>query len=202
MDSVLWFKGLAIGFSIAAPVGPIGILCIRRTLTAGMTAGFLSGAGAATADAIYGSMAAYGLSVLSAWLMTYQRTLQLIGGLFLCYLGWRCCRQEPAQHMAGNAGGNWAAAYLSTLLLTLTNPMTILSFTAILSGLGLAAANAGKQAPLLVFGVFSGSLLWWLCLSGGVSLFRTALKPTCLRGINRISGLIILAFGIFSLAGR
>ncbi|HEX5679515.1 MAG TPA: LysE family transporter, partial [Desulfobacterales bacterium] len=139
MDLPLFLRGLVIGFSIAAPVGPIGILCIRRTLAEGRASGFLSGLGAATADALYGCVAGFGLTVVSAFLVDQRAWIQLVGGVFLLALGVRTLRSKPAERAAQAAAGRGlAGSYLSTLLLTLTNPMTIISFAGIFAALGVA----------------------------------------------------------------
>ncbi|HNP72976.1 MAG TPA: LysE family transporter [Kouleothrix sp.] len=201
MDATLLLKGLLIGFSIAAPVGPIGALCIRRTLANGRAAGLVSGLGAATADAMYGCIAGFGLTFISSLLMSQQLWLKLIGGAFLCYLGIRTLLARPAAQAANASGVGLFGAYASTFFLTLTNPTTILSFLAVFAGLGLASAagNYGAAA-LLVLGVFIGSALWWLLLSGGVALLRARITPAALVWVNRVSGLIILAFGVGALA--
>ena len=194
------FRGLVIGFSIAAPVGPIGVLCIRRTLSDGRSAGFLCGLGAASADAVYGCVAAFGLTTVSGFLVDQQLLLRLVGGVFLLYLGLRTFRERPAEGEAAISGrsyGGLAGTYASTFFLTMTNPLTILSFAAIFAGLGLVGEGVGyTSAVVLVFGVFWGSALWWLLLSGGVSLFRTKLDFRALRWVNRASGTLILGFGV------
>lgn len=197
MEASIVLKGLIIGFSIAAPVGPIGVLCIRRTLTGGRWVGLLSGLGAATADACYGSIAGFGLTFIAAFLLDQQLWFNLIGGVFLTYLGVKTFLTPPAETAASVKGRGWLGAYSSTFFLTLTNPATILSFAAIFAGLGLAntSQNYGT-ASALVLGVFLGSALWWLLLSGGVSLFRRRFTPTWLGWVNKISGLIIGAFGL------
>lgn len=155
--SIFW-RGLLIGLSIAAPVGPIGVICIRRTLADGRAAGFASGLGAATADVVYGSIAAFGLAMISETLVTQQVWLRLFGGVFLCYLGLRTFVARPAETVTGGGGEGLLKAYASTFLLTLTNPMTILSFAAIYAGLGLAESDRGwTQALTIVSGVFIGS---------------------------------------------
>src|SRR3712207_4749853 len=197
------FRGLVIGFSIAAPVGPIGVLCIRRTLSDGRSAGFLCGLGAACADAVYGCVAAFGLTSVSGFLVDQQLLLRLVGGVFLLYLGLRTFRERPAAGEAainGRSYGGLAGTYASTFLLTITNPLTILSFAAIFAGLGLAGEGVGyTSAAVLVFGVFWGSALWWLLLSGGVGLFRSKLGFGALRWVNRASGTLILGFGVATL---
>jgi threonine/homoserine/homoserine lactone efflux protein len=201
MDTGLLLRGLLIGFSIAAPVGPIGVLVIRRTLAEGRVAGLATGMGAATADAIYGCIAGFGLTAISGLLIDNQLWVRLIGGLFLCYLGVRAALAAPAERAADAAGTSLLGAYVATLGLTLTNPATILSFAAIMAGLGIGVAAGGYgAAALLVLGVFAGSALWWLILSGGVSLLRLRLTPGALRWVNRASGLILLGFGALALA--
>ncbi len=197
-------RGLLIGFSIAAPVGPIGVLVIRRTLADGRATGLLSGMGAASADAIYGCVAAFGLTTVSGFLVDQQLWMRLVGGAFLVYLGQRTFRQRPAEERrtptASVRHAGLAGAYASTFFLTITNPLTILSFAAVFAGLGLAGQGAGyASAAVLVAGVFLGSALWWLLLSSGVSLFRSKLGPGALRWVNRISGSIILGLGVAAL---
>ena len=196
-------RGWLIGIGIAAPVGPIGLLCIQRTLAAGRLIGLATGLGAATADALYGVVAAFGLAAISGRLVAWQDGLALSGGIFLCYLGVRTFLTPPVtgEDGAPDTDIGLVAAYLTTFLLTLTNPVTILSFVAIFAGLGLAsAAGSYGSALLLVLGVFAGSASWWLLLSGGVSLFRHRLSARILGWINRAAGLIIGAFGLIALA--
>ena len=160
MDIRFLLRGLIIGFSIAAPVGPIGVLCIRRTLAAGRASGLVSGLGAATADAIYGCIAGFGLTFISSILISQQVWLRLIGGVFLCYLGLKTFLARPAQQAALAGGNGLVGAYASTFFLTLTNPMTILSFAAIFAGLGVTSASGNYvSAGVLVLGVFIGSAL-------------------------------------------
>jgi threonine/homoserine/homoserine lactone efflux protein len=200
MPISFFFKGLIIGFSIAAPVGPIGVLCIRRTLTGGRLSGFVSGLGAATADALYGCIAGFGLASLSTFLIHHQASIRLIGGSFLCYLGLKIFLSRPHDEAAQVKGNSLLGSYASTCFLTLTNPMTILSFAAIFAGLGLGSVNGNYQcAGVLVLGVFLGSSLWWLFLSSFVGLLRVKLNPTILRWVNRIAGAVIVAFGVGAL---
>jgi len=202
MDYSFFFRGLVIGFSIAAPVGPIGILCIRRTLADGQLSGLVSGLGAATADAMYGCVAGFGLTFISSFLVGQQLWLRLLGGLFLCYLGIKTLLSKPAQKEAMINQSGMLGAYLSTFLLTVTNPLTILSFAAIFAGLGLANTSGSYvSAVILVLGVFLGLALWWLLLSGGVGLFRTKFNTTGLLWVNRVSGVIITIFGMIALGG-
>lgn len=202
MDFALFLRGLVIGFSIAAPVGPIGVLCIRRTLAEGRAYGLVSGLGAATADAVYGTIAALGLTIISSLLVNQQMWLRLIGGGYLCYLGYKTFRAKPADRSVEAEGRGLIGAYASTLFLTLTNPMTILSFAAIFAGLGAGAAGGGAiGALLIVIGVFTGSCAWWLILVSFTSIFRSKLNTVGLSWVNRISGTIIAAFGVVVLYG-
>ena len=193
-------KGIVLGFSIAAPVGPIGLLCIRRSLANGMRNGFISGLGAATADAIYGFIAALGISTVSIFLVDHQSYLRIIGGVFLLYLGYTTFKSEPAEVAANASGEGLIGAYASTLFLTITNPMTIMSFAAVFAGLGIGVIGENYISSFfLVIGVFIGSMLWWLILTGMVNVLRHNLDRKRLKLVNQLSGLIITSFGIFSL---
>jgi threonine/homoserine/homoserine lactone efflux protein len=198
-------RGFVIGLLIAAAVGPIGLLCIRKTLTDGRLAGFVCGMGAATADGLYGFVAAFGLTWVSGLLLEQQFWLRLFGGMFLVYLGARTFFDRPAEAVDSAATPHSAGLMVScasTFVLTVANPMTILSFAAIFAGLGLGETGGGyTSASVLVSGVFTGSALWWLILSTGVDLVRSKLKPVALRWINRTSGALILGFGLISLVG-
>ena len=201
MDIPFLLRGLIIGFSIAAPVGPIGVLCIRRTLAEGRATGFASGLGAASADAIYGCVAGFGLTFVSDFLVSQKTWLQAIGGVFLLYLGIKTLLEKPAKQAASAKGTGLLGAYASTFFLTITNPMTIISFTGVFLGLGLAGTSGNyASAGILVLGVFLGSALWWLALSGGVGLLREKFNADAMQWINRISGAIIVAFGVVALA--
>jgi threonine/homoserine/homoserine lactone efflux protein len=201
MNISFLLRGLVIGFSIAAPVGPIGVLCIRRTLAEGRASGFASGLGAATADAIYGCFAGFGLTFISSALISQQVWLRLIGGAFLCYLGLKTFMTRVAEKPASAKGNGLVGAYVSTFFLTLTNPATILLFAAIFAGLGMANASGNyASAGVLVLGVFIGSALWWLTLSIGVGVFRNRVTPHGLQWVNRVSGIIIAGFGLLVLS--
>jgi len=193
-------KGIFLGFSIAAPVGPIGVLCIRRTLANGMGIGFISGLGAATADAIYGFIAVLGISAVAIFLLDYQAYLRLVGGVFLLYLGYTTFKSMPAEVAANTSGEGLLGAYTSTLFLTITNPMTIMSFSAIFAGMGVGTMGVNYISSFfIVLGVFIGSMLWWLILSGMVNVLRSNFNQKRLKLVNQLSGIIITTFGIFSL---
>ncbi len=201
MDTVFFLKGLIIGFVIAAPVGPIGVLCARRTLMHGRRAGFFSGMGAATADAIYGFIAAFGLTFISAFLVGHQSSLRLIGGGLLLFLGVKAFLAKTVKKTdLPRSARHYAGMYTSTFFLTLTNPMTILSFAAVFAGFGLAGTRGSVlSAGVLILGVFLGSAIWWLFLVGLFSLYRKRFQAHQLVWVNRISGTIIAASGILAL---
>ena len=197
MDFLL--RGLIIGVSIAAPVGPIGLLCIQRTVIQGRTSGLVSGLGAATADAVYGSVAGFGRDLVSNFLIDQRMWIHLIGGALLLLLGIKVLLTRPAEQVAQTkytVRGIWWS-YLSTFLLTITNPMTILSFVAVFAALGVAnSSNDYVSASFTVIGVFLGSALWWLILSSVAGRLRGKLNRTAILWIGRLSAVIIIGFGI------
>jgi threonine/homoserine/homoserine lactone efflux protein len=203
MTPELLGRGILIGFSIAAPVGPIGVLCIRRTLADGRVAGLATGLGAASADAIYGMIAAFGLTWITGFLLGGQGWIRIVGGAFLIYLGARTFFAKPGERAAMATGAGLMRAYASTFFLTLTNPMTILSFVAVFAALGLGTSRSDPaSAAALVIGVFLGSALWWLTLSGLVAVLRSRFDARALVWVNRVSGAIITAFGVLALTMR
>jgi threonine/homoserine/homoserine lactone efflux protein len=197
----LFFKGIIIGFAIAAPVGPIGILCVQRSLHDGFKIGFITGLGAALADGVYGLVAGFGITSISSLLIDYRSWIQSIGGMFLLYLGMKLFLNPPSEKTIRNHSGSCGHAFTTSFFLTLTNPATILSFIAVFAGLGLGTTSQNYlDAVLLVSGILLGSALWWILLSSGVSLIlRHKLSPFFMRRINQASGVIIFGFGVFSL---
>ncbi len=190
-------KGLLVGFSIAAPVGPIGVLVIRRTLTEGRISGFVTGLGAAVADGTYGFIAGYGLTSISDFLISQQFWMKLFGGLFLLYLGIKTLISKAATKEAQIDSNGLLKNFTSTLLLTITNPITILSFFAIFAGLGLGQEKTNYiSSTALVLGVFIGSAFWWLILSTVLNFFRNKITTSGLTWINRFSGLLIISFAL------
>jgi threonine/homoserine/homoserine lactone efflux protein len=196
----LFLKGLAFGFLLAAAVGPMWVLCFRRTLASGALAGIASGMGIAVADGFYGAVAAFGLTAISGLLLGYRFWLGLAGAAFLLYLGIRTLAARPAQEKGEIPPQGLAAAFLSTLGLTLTNPPTILAFAAIFAGLGLASSADYGAAALVVTGVFLGSAAWWLILAGAAARLRHRMGPRLARGINVASGVSILGFAAWQIA--
>lgn len=194
---VFLLKGIVVGVIIAVPVGPVGVLCLRRTIFEGRLAGFVAGLGAATADALFGLIAAFGLSFISDWLIDYQQWLRIAGGCYLLYIGGSVLFFRREVHPGSEPRPeSLLRGYLSTFALTLTNPITIVAFLGIFSAVGLSgeAATFGGAA-ILVLGVWLGSLLWWLALSFGLGLLFRSIEPGHLRWINRGSGFILFVSG-------
>jgi threonine/homoserine/homoserine lactone efflux protein len=191
-------KGIIIGLSIAAPVGPIGVLCIKRTLSEGMVSGFVTGLGAAAADTIYGIVAAFGITAITNVLVAQQMWIHTIGGMFLLYLGFRIVTGNPANEAAKAESKSLLGNFISTFFLTLTNPTTILSFMAVFAGIGIGTSGYISSA-IVAGGVCLGSVLWWFILSGIMSRLRSKVNDSMLIWINRLSGMIIVGFGIWAL---
>ena len=196
---MLLLKGILIGLSIAAPVGPIGVLCIRRSLSGGWRSGLATGLGAATADALYGAVAAFGLTAVSVFLVESRWWLTVLGGGFLLWLGLRTAMARPAEKGSSDGTSSAAGNYGTTLLLTLTNPATILSFIAIFASIGLTAAPDMGSAAAFVAGVFLGSAVWWLFLSSLVGVFRHGIGARTLRVVNLVSGCVLMGFGVYAI---
>jgi threonine/homoserine/homoserine lactone efflux protein len=202
-------KGILIGLSMAAPFGPIGILCLNRSLAEGPRMGFICGLGAASADALYALAGSVALAAIAQWIIDDRTALRLLGGVFLVYLGARTFMRPtivlpPSGKLPTLLPAGWHAAFMSTFLLTIANPMTLLSFAAVFAGVGVAPAGilkgADSAAAALVVGVFLGSALWWLTLSGLVGRLRNHLSAHTLTVINRACGTVLTAFGLYALA--
>ena len=194
LNGELFLKGLAFGFILAATVGPMWVLCLRRTLASGPAVGLASGLGIALADGFYGAVAAFGLTAISGFLLAHSFWIGLIGAVFLFYLGLRTLFASTQIEETNEAPLSLSAALLSTLGLTLTNPPTILAFAAIFAGLGLASSADYGAAALIVAGVFLGSALWWVILAFAAGKLRAKLGPGLFRAINLIAGVSILGF--------
>ena len=191
-------KGLALGFSIAAPVGPVGLLCIRRTLERGFKSGAISGLGAASADAVYGTIAAAGLTLVADFLAKQKLWLGLLGGAFLFYLGIKTFLSKPAEETSKGESDSLGGDFFSTFLLTLSNPMTIFAFIAIFGGFAVQSSAVYRfSAFLLVAGVFCGSALWWLGLSLMVNYLRQRLDQKVIFYINKSAALAIIGFALY-----
>ena len=197
MDPIL--RGALIGFSIAAPVGPVGLLCIRRSLHEGRLAGFVTGMGAAAADTLYGAAAAFSLTALTAFLTDHRGTIQGFGGVFLLYLGIATLRARPPATVASRPATHLGGAFITAFAITATNPITVLAFIGIFAGLGITTSDT-FSALSLVFGVFLGSAAWWLILSAGAAHFSRSIQSGGLRAINRVAGIGILLIALWQLA--
>lgn len=199
-DIELLARGIAIGLVVAAPIGPVNLICIRRTLSGGFLRGFLSGMGAALGDGIFACIAAFGFTAAMDWMVSFSDWLQIGGGLFLIALGVRTFMAHP--HIEGDDGGSQKSAlakvFATTFLLTITNPATMLGFFAIFSGFaGFTPQNSDfATAATLVGAVVGGSIFWWACITGFVSLFRRRMNDRMLELLNHIAGVLIVLFGI------
>ncbi|MCX6956923.1 MAG: LysE family transporter [Verrucomicrobiae bacterium] len=199
---LFFIKSLIIGFAISAPVGPIGLLCIQRSLRNGFKMGLITGMGAATADALYGFVAAFGLTALSGFLIRYQSWIHIIGGIFLILLGLKLILSKHLDYLKQNGieRSLWHA-YGTTLFLTMMNPITVISFMAIFAGLGLGSQHHNYgHALILVLGIFLGSASWWLTLSSSVAfILHHRMQENSMDLINKISGSLFLLFGVVAL---
>ncbi len=196
----LLLKGVGIGFAVAAPVGPIGLLCIRTTLERGRIAGFCAGLGAAVADTFFGLVGVLGLTAVRD-LIDHQRFwLELGGGVFLVAFGIHLALKRPVPQTAGGEipTSLWAD-FVKTLLLTLANPSTIISFMAVFAGVPGTARVPLGLVPVLVIGVFAGSAGWWLALSGVVSMIRHMISDRTMIWMNRLAGGVLVVFGVYTL---
>ena len=194
-----FLKGIFIGFAMAVPIGPIGIMCIRKTLTEGRIRGLIIGLGAATADLLYGCVAAFGITIISSTLESQRIWIRLVGGTLILFLGVRTYRAQPTDPKFQIHSSRMLASYLSTVFLTLTNPLTIFAFIAVFAALGLGSGLGYFSASALVAGVFIGSCLWFLLLSSGVTLFRKKLDVVGLKWVNRIAGILIIISGVIAI---
>ncbi|HTZ77952.1 MAG TPA: LysE family transporter [Stellaceae bacterium] len=189
-------KGVVVGMVIAVPVGPVGVLCVRRTFFEGALFGILSGVGAATADVIFGITAGLGLTVVRDWLLGYQEPLGALGGLYLLFIGMRALFKRGREEPQPITGENLAASFASTFALTITNPITILAFAAIFAKVGFERESVALvDVWVMVGGVFLGSLLWWLGLSFGITALRRFAHMTHLDWVNRVSGTVLVLSG-------
>ncbi|MGB1236754.1 MAG: LysE family translocator [Pseudomonadales bacterium] len=198
---LLFTKSVLIGLAIAAPVGPIGLLCIQRTLQQGLRTGLASGLGAATADALYAILGVSGLSALIVLLVDYREVLNYAGLIFLLYLGGNCIRSARSSqtHTVSSGGVGAFKAFSSCAVLTLANPMTVLAFSAVFASLGQLTADTDWPEVTVVSGVFIGSCLWWLVLCISCHLFKHKIQQAQLEVVNIIAGAVLLGFAFFQL---
>jgi threonine/homoserine/homoserine lactone efflux protein len=197
-------RGLLVGLAVAAPVGPMALLCVRRTLERGWPSGFASGLGIATADGIYAGVTAFGLTAVSGLLLREARWVQVLGGLAIVLLGLASLLRPPLLAEVAPAGRGWrrgglAGAYASCLALTLANPPTILSFLAVMAGFGIGTTAGGGSAAAVVVGVLMGSAVWWAALTGAIARARELITPSIRLWISRLAGLLLVALGLGAL---
>ena len=199
MEPTLFLRGLVLGFAIAAAVGPISLLVIRRTIAHGGIYGFASGLGVATADASYAAIAAFGLTAITSLLVSGRVLLGVVGGLIIAALGVRTALSEPGEVAADAERPGLASAFGSIYALTMTNPMTILSFAGVFAGIGLVGGSATfVDATVVTVAVWLGSALWWVVLASAVRWVRGRVSSRALLWVNRISGAALVAFGIIA----
>jgi threonine/homoserine/homoserine lactone efflux protein len=201
---ILFVKAVIIGFFLAVPIGPVNLLCIRRTLLGGRIIGFISGLGAAVADTFFAFAAAFGLSFITNFYVREEKCLQFGGGILICILGVMSILSHKVGKLEtnGSRGKGAFQAFISSFFLTLTNPITILAFAAAFAGFGLISSDGGPiSAALVVIGVFFGSTTWWFTISSISSFLRKKLNSHVIHRITQISGLIITVFGVLILLG-
>jgi len=194
-------RGLVIGFTIAAAVGPISLLTIRRTIAHGQLYGLVSGLGVASADASYAGIAAFGLTAVTSVLVSWRLGLGLVGGAVIVLIGLRTMRSRPGEVARDAERPGLPGAFASIYALTMTNPMTILSFAAVFAGIGLISGAATyADAAVVTLAVWAGSALWWVVLTALVGWLRGRISTRALLWVNRISGAALAAFGILAIA--
>ncbi|ODG90565.1 MULTISPECIES: LysE family transporter [Bacillaceae] len=195
---MLLIKSFILGLSVSAPIGPVGLLCIQRILSKGKTAGFMTGLGASSANLFYASIAAFGFSIVSSFLIEQEFVLRIVGAIFLLYLGIKTFLKRPAKTASNLKGESMVSMFISTFLLMITNPVTILNFVAMFAGVGFDQSSTSIESTVsLIIGVFLGAVSWWFILSSVVSLFRNKII-THLGLVNKMAGLMIVVLGIIS----
>ena len=197
LDFTVFLRGIAIGFAIAAPIGPVGILCIRKALADGRLAAFVAGLGAALADTLFGGVAAFGIGAALQLIQGQIFAIKIVGGLFMVGLGGHTWRSAAiGVEAVPGAGPGMARDFLSTFVITITNPGTILGVAGVFAALGPSGQPGGPQSGLLVAGIFCGSSLWWLVLSATASAARSRFTPNRMRLFNHLSGAMLVVFGL------
>jgi threonine/homoserine/homoserine lactone efflux protein len=200
MSAYILIEGILIGFVVAVPVGPLGLLCINRALMLGPVTGLFSGLGVATADGLAAGIAALGIYFISDFLSDHQIILRLLGGVFLIYLGLSIYRSKPKPQLPTNNVNGLLATYATTFFLAFTNPATILSFIAIYAGWHVESMSGRYvSAAILASGVFVGSALWWFALFVCSTAFRERFNLRILAWVHRVSGVVIAGFGLLVL---
>ncbi|RDD62640.1 lysine transporter LysE [Ferruginivarius sediminum] len=200
MESWVFLKGIAVGIAVAAPVGPVGLLCVQRTLQDGLWVGLASGLGAATADGIFSAIAGFGLAAVAGFLTEHRDLLRLVGGAVLFLLAWRAWRRAPPEMADAPVHVKVLSGFATGLAITLSNPMTIMGFVGIFAGFGLGELQDGVgRAGELIIGVFIGSAMWWLGLCAGTAALKPRFGPQSLAWTNRMAAVMLVGFGIFAI---
>jgi threonine/homoserine/homoserine lactone efflux protein len=200
MKDMPLFVGLAVGFSIAIPIGPMGLLCIQRTLACGMRAGLCTGLGAATVNVLYGAVVILGLDTIAPWIESNGKVMSIIAGILLLWAAARTLmRRNTSSQPLRDAGQSPLGAYLSAIVINAANPMSLILIVALLSPVaGRAAASPGGMAALLL-GMFTAAVTWWFCLSGSIALLRSRLRPEMLLYVNQVAGMLLTIYGTLAL---
>lgn len=190
----IWLRGIMLGLALSAPVGPIGLLCIRRTIDRGPLVGFVTGLGAATADAFYATLAAFGVSAIIGWLADYSQELRVIGGAIMAGMAYSIYSARPTAPAKAQTASSFVGSYTSGFALTFTNPITVLAIIALVATL--AGGETWWEALMLVTGVFAGAAGWWLLLVGIATLIRDKFTVRTIIYLNRITGVLLALFGV------
>jgi putative LysE/RhtB family amino acid efflux pump len=199
-NHVSLIAGLLTGFAIAVPIGPMGLLCIQRTLTAGMAVGVSTGLGAATVNIVYGALVLFGLDALAPWMAGGSRALSALGGMFLLWSASRALRsRQPANGRSRPTSPSVLAAYSSAVVFNASNPMSLILIIALISPLAGDAAPSWANELLFLLGMYTAAATWWVCLSAGVALLRSRLSPAVAAYANRAAGLVLTLYGILAL---
>ena len=203
MDLIFIIKGILIGVSVSAPLGPIGVLCIQRTLNKGFKSGLVSGVGAASADIIYAVIAGFSITFISDFLIDNQNYFRVIGGMFLIFIGAKIFTSNPAKQIRKlrTRGNNYYKDFLTSFLVTVSNPITILAFGAIFASFNMVDKETGSfPIVILILTVFSGAIIWWLSLISIITIFKHRIRLRNLLWINRVTGILIIIFALLVIA--
>jgi len=198
LDYILILKGIIVGVSVSAPLGPLGILCIQRTINKGFLSGFVSGLGAAVADILYASVAGFGISIIADFLKLHEDVIRGLGGIIVLIVGIMIFRSNPVKQIRQQKTQkrSYVSDFISSIFITITNPLTIVFFGAVFAGFGLDQATTMNPILLTLAGIFAGALLWWMSLSIAVNIFRSKIRLRNLYWINKITGVLVAIFGI------
>ena len=198
MDVGYIIKGIVVGIAVSAPLGPLGILTVQRTINKGFFSGFVSGIGAAFADIIYAAIAGFGISIIANFLEANQIIIRVVGGVLIAAVGIKIFYSNPVKQIRKQRAQktNFISDFISSFLITITNPLTVIVFGAAFAGLGLEESNTGSAITYTLVGIFSGALLWWVGLTMLVNIFRKKIRLRNLWWINKITGALIVVFGI------